>query len=83
MTPQAVFYQACPVCGRSIRMPVQYFGRAVTCVHCGGEFRADDHSAAVSSAQSAGFSAVGTRALPGLLPMGIIPLGSLPSADAR
>ena len=40
MAPLAVFYQACPVCGRSIRMPVHCFGRQVTCVHCGGEFRA-------------------------------------------
>lgn len=42
MAPVAVFYQACPVCGRSIRMPVQCFGRQVTCVHCGGEFRAEE-----------------------------------------
>jgi hypothetical protein len=42
MAPLAVFYQACPVCGRSIRMPVQCFGRQITCVHCGGEFRADE-----------------------------------------
>ena len=44
MAPQAVFYQACPVCGRSIRMPLQCFGRQVTCVHCGGEFRAAEQA---------------------------------------
>ncbi|MEX2176239.1 MAG: hypothetical protein WD872_17895 [Pirellulaceae bacterium] len=45
MTPFSVFYQQCPVCGRSLRMPVQYFGRHVTCVHCGGEFRATNGAA--------------------------------------
>jgi hypothetical protein len=25
-------------------MPVQCFGRAVTCVHCGGEFQASEQS---------------------------------------
>jgi hypothetical protein len=47
MAPQSVFYQGCPVCGRSLRMPVQCFGRQVTCVHCGGEFRADEPSRSV------------------------------------
>jgi hypothetical protein len=27
-------------------MPVHCFGRQVTCVHCGGEFRADDQARA-------------------------------------
>jgi hypothetical protein len=42
MAPQSVFFQSCPVCGRSLRMPVNCFGRQVTCVHCGGEFHAGD-----------------------------------------
>lgn len=51
MAPQAVFFQACPVCGRSLRMPVHCFGRQVTCVHCGGEFQAtdQDHTVPVRS----------------------------------
>ena len=49
MAPVVVFYQACPVCGRSLRIPVQYFGRQVTCVHCGGHFRADDAAAPAAS----------------------------------
>jgi hypothetical protein len=60
MTPIAVFYQACPVCGRSIRMPVQYFGRTVICVHCGGEFRAEEQSAPISITQSAELATAGT-----------------------
>jgi hypothetical protein len=38
----SVFYQQCPVCGRSLRIPVQYFGRNVACQHCRGEFVADN-----------------------------------------
>jgi hypothetical protein len=41
----SVFYQQCPVCGRNLRMPVQCFGRQVTCVHCGGDFRAEEQAA--------------------------------------
>ena len=59
MTSSSVFYQACPVCGRSIRMPVQYFGRVVTCVHCGGEFRAEE-SAPTSTTHQAELATAGT-----------------------
>ena len=76
MTPLAVFYQPCPVCGRSIRMPVQYFGREVTCVHCGGEFRADDQASVSASADD------GAK-MPGMLSADLGPLGSLPLADGR
>jgi hypothetical protein len=34
------FYQECPVCARSLRVPVQYFGSIMSCSHCGGEFQA-------------------------------------------
>jgi hypothetical protein len=40
MTTISVFYQQCPVCGRSLRIPAQYFGRQMSCTHCEGEFRA-------------------------------------------
>ena len=40
MTPITVFYQGCPVCGRSLRVPVQYFGRQMACSHCRGQFLA-------------------------------------------
>lgn len=45
MAQRSVFYQTCPVCGRSLRMPVEVFGRNVTCVHCGGEFRSEQSPA--------------------------------------
>ena len=32
------FYQNCPVCGRSLRIAVKYFGRPMSCSHCHGEF---------------------------------------------
>lgn len=40
----SVFYQACPICGRSLRIPVQYFGHSVACQHCKGEFVADNQA---------------------------------------
>jgi len=38
MSAVTVFYQACPVCGRSLRVPVKYFGREMSCSHCEGTF---------------------------------------------
>ena len=40
MQPITVFYQSCPVCGRSLRIPAKYFGRLMSCTHCEGEFLA-------------------------------------------
>jgi hypothetical protein len=39
-----VFYQECPTCGRTLRVAVKYFGRSMSCGHCGGEFVADPGS---------------------------------------
>ena len=39
-----IFYQECPTCGRSLRIPVKYFGRAMSCSHCCGEFVADPNT---------------------------------------
>ena len=36
-----VFYQECPTCGRSLRVAVKYFGRVMSCGHCGGQFVAN------------------------------------------
>lgn len=40
MSASTIFYQECPVCGRSLRIPAKYFGRLMSCSHCEGEFRA-------------------------------------------
>jgi hypothetical protein len=40
MAAVTVFYQSCPVCGRTLRIPAKYFGRQMSCTHCEGEFRA-------------------------------------------
>jgi hypothetical protein len=64
-------------------MPVQYFGREVTCVHCGGEFRADEHAAAVPCSQASGSLASGGAPLPGLMPAGLVPHNSLPVTEGR
>ena len=44
MAQSAFFFLSCPVCARSLRMPVDWFGKRVNCVHCGGEFRAEDQA---------------------------------------
>jgi len=38
MSAITFFFQECPVCGRSLRVPVKYFGREMSCSHCAGEF---------------------------------------------
>jgi len=38
MPAMTFFYQECPVCGRSLRVRVQYYGREMSCTHCKGEF---------------------------------------------
>ena len=44
-TEGGVFYnQACPVCGRTLRIQVTLLGRRVYCQHCGGGFVAMDES---------------------------------------
>lgn len=40
MSAMTNFYQNCPICGRSLRVSVKYFGRQMSCSHCHGEFRA-------------------------------------------
>ena len=40
MSWNVYFYQACPICGRSLRICVEYLGRMVACRHCRGEFLA-------------------------------------------
>lgn len=36
------FHQACPVCGRQLRVRVSLLGQRVFCQHCGGGFTATD-----------------------------------------
>ena len=38
MSWNVYFYQVCPICGRSLRICVEYLGRTVACRHCRGEF---------------------------------------------
>ena len=40
MSAMTIFYQNCPVCGRSLRISVKHFGRQMSCAHCQGEFQA-------------------------------------------
>lgn len=44
------FHQGCPVCGRTLRIGVQFLGSRVYCQHCGGGFRASDASLTDESA---------------------------------
>jgi hypothetical protein len=36
------FVQACPICGRSLQIRLEYMGRTVACQHCHGQFTAVD-----------------------------------------
>jgi hypothetical protein len=38
MNHDVFFNQACPVCGRTLRVQVKLLGRQVYCQHCGGGF---------------------------------------------
>lgn len=42
MSVPTYYDQPCPVCGRSLRIRVEYQGRQVKCRHCHGEFEAYD-----------------------------------------
>ena len=44
MSVPTYYDQPCPVCGRSLRIRVEYQGRQVKCRHCHGEFEAYDPS---------------------------------------
>jgi hypothetical protein len=44
MFPATYFVQACPICGRSLQVRLEYMGRSVTCQHCHGQFTAVDPS---------------------------------------
>ena len=49
--PQDVFFsQACPICGRMLRIVVKLLGRRVYCQHCGGGFVAADETMRASRA---------------------------------
>ena len=49
MSAMTNFYQNCPVCGRSLRIAVKYFGRPMSCAHCRGEFVAGKEQMAAQS----------------------------------
>ena len=44
MFPATYFVQACPICGRSLQIRLEYMGRRVACQHCHGNFQAADPS---------------------------------------
>jgi hypothetical protein len=49
---KTIFYQECPTCGRSLRIPVKYFGLAMACTHCGGEFVASQDGDAARAGEA-------------------------------
>ena len=42
MATTTYFLQACPTCGRSLRVRFEYLGQQVVCKHCRGQFQACD-----------------------------------------
>ena len=53
MSAITFFYQECPVCGRSLRVPVKYFGRQMSCSHCEGMFLAGKQKESADNCQRA------------------------------
>lgn len=52
--PHDVFFsQACPICGRMLRIVVKLLGRRVYCQHCGGGFVAADETMRAAAAAPA------------------------------
>lgn len=49
MSTTTYFLQACPTCGRSLRIRVEYLGQQVACQHCGAKFQASEASGVSSS----------------------------------
>ena len=72
MPMMTYFYQECPVCGRSLRVPVQYFGSIMSCSHCSGEFQAVGGEQSMSAISEEGLlSERGTEFLPSLDTLGL------------
>ena len=44
MLTTTYYFQDCPICGRSLRILVEYLGQQVVCRHCQGRFDAYDPS---------------------------------------
>ena len=86
MTSLTFYYQACPVCGRSLRIPVQYFGKVMSCSHCGGEFQAiaaESRSIASGGIASAalGSSAIAQSELDAAYPENAGRMAAVPAVD--
>jgi hypothetical protein len=82
MPQRSVFYQTCPVCGRSLRMPVDAFGRQMTCVHCGGAFRSSGEEPSAATAEDAvPHRAVPHRAAPLAFVLDCLPLSRPRAAE--
>lgn len=61
------FGQACPICGRMLRIAVNLLGRRVYCQHCGGGFVAADESLRTEAASGANHSRAYDPAIDALL----------------
>ena len=48
------FNQECPICGRGLRVRVEYQGKNVYCQHCKGQFLACDPSGDVPEPSDSG-----------------------------
>ena len=54
MPKSTYFIQACPTCGRKLRVRVAYLGKNVVCQHCQAEFEACDPDSGIHSPDSSG-----------------------------
>jgi len=46
MSRSVYYLQACPTCGRTLQIRVEYLGRRVVCQHCHAKFEACDPASA-------------------------------------
>ena len=56
MSIPTYFDQDCPVCGRNLRIRVEYQGRQVKCRHCQGKFVASDPAAGQAPEEGSGLA---------------------------
>ncbi len=61
------FSQACPICGRMLRIMVTLLGRRVYCQHCGGGFVATDDTMRAPATRPADVSRPSERTVDELL----------------
>ena len=56
MSVSTYFDEQCPVCGRGLRIRIEYQGRRVKCRHCHGQFVACDPASGIDPPDDSGLA---------------------------